>query len=649
MGLFTKKKVVSEVVEFSPVLLEQTPITGKPIDPGFQGKVKNKKVTFPDELGNEHPFNFQVLEKLYSTYGLVTGSVDKYVDFIVGPGFFVTAEEGEKSQQAVQIINDFMRDINFETLLRDWIREALLKGNGFLELGGKKADESPKGVKLLNANWMYVNRDSKGIIKGFNQFVGGFEKFTKKKIKEFKPHQIAHLPLCVVGDGAYGIGIISPALKFIDALIQNQKDLHMLMGRKANAPLQIKLGAVVGDKYYKPSEASITKYGKDLEWLNNKHEWATDGLTEMKVVDFGNIGEKFNEVLNHDLEMIRVTFQIPEVLWGNSVNLATAPVQMDAFERRVKSIQQQIEKVIEKEIFRRVLLANKVDIHVEFNWGKLSTLQRDNRLSKLTELINSNNTSESLRKLAEREIVNLMEFDEKEFEDLSEEEEKRREEERSQPLVPGQNANPPTPVRQSFSSYEHVCGKGCAHTEDSKKNWTLTEWLGFNYDEYVDDIESFLGTYEFGFLAATSAVEIEAGLLSQTQISSLRGVMSKGFKEGMSLDEMAIAIDKKVKPQNLLKMENGKIIQKHGKPVLVRGKEHRAMGIIRTETTKVANEGAKLQFKKGGVTHIRWVSSFGKRTCPTCEGLNGEVFPIDQHPSIPIHGMCRCTLVPVTA
>ena len=48
------------------------------------------------------------------------------------------------------------------------------------------------------------------------------------------------------------------------------------------------MGGVVGGKYYKPDQTAISNYGKDLEWLNNKHEWVTDGLTEIKAIDFGN-------------------------------------------------------------------------------------------------------------------------------------------------------------------------------------------------------------------------------------------------------------------------------------------------------------------------------------------------------------------------
>ncbi len=85
---------------------------------------------------------------------------------------------------------------------------------------------------------------------------------------------------------------------------------------------------------------------KKLEFLNNKHEWAHDGLTEIKALNFGDVGEKFESVLKYDLEKVFSEFQIPEVLMGRPVNLATAPVQMDGFERRVSSIQAEAERLL---------------------------------------------------------------------------------------------------------------------------------------------------------------------------------------------------------------------------------------------------------------------------------------------------------------
>jgi len=45
----------------------------------------------------------------------------------------------------------------------------------------EKKDEPPKGLKILDSKYMYVKRDKKGSVKGFNQYRGGFDKFAKER------------------------------------------------------------------------------------------------------------------------------------------------------------------------------------------------------------------------------------------------------------------------------------------------------------------------------------------------------------------------------------------------------------------------------------------------------------------------------------
>ncbi len=52
----------------------------------FKSQTKRDNVKFPSELGEEHPFPFEQMEGLYKRFGLVQAAVDKYVDFVVGPG-----------------------------------------------------------------------------------------------------------------------------------------------------------------------------------------------------------------------------------------------------------------------------------------------------------------------------------------------------------------------------------------------------------------------------------------------------------------------------------------------------------------------------------------------------------------------------------
>ena len=427
--IFIRTKNTISSTKYAPSLFLSDDIENKMKESGH-GKVPIVEVKFPKDLGEQHPFDYTITEGLYKEFGPVTGIIDKFIDFVVGPGFFVESED----ERAKQIIEDFMRDINFDTLLRAWLKEALVKGIGYLELGGKK-DEAPQGIKVLNPNHMYIQRDDFGVIKHYNQFIGKMGQFTDEKVMKFEPFQIAHLSLNKIGDSEYGMGVIYPAVTFINRLIGNQKEMQTLLRRKANSPIHVKIGGKDGKNM--PTPEDVDAFGQKLEWMNNKHEWATDSLVEMKVLDFGDIGDKFSFFLEHDLDMIFFTVQVPEVLMGRSVNLAVAPVQMDAFERRTQSMQSEMEKVIEQDIFKRVLNANGLDAHVEFQWGQPSNTEKKERLVIINNFLKVDNISFKFISMLEMEAAKLLGFNVKELE--SEQEEREREEGRQQPIVPGQN------------------------------------------------------------------------------------------------------------------------------------------------------------------------------------------------------------------
>jgi len=707
MGLFSKKEVKEDlVVEYEPVIgvneVDLALNQAKKNSVNFKGEVERNERKFPVELGEEHPFDFSQMEGLYKKFGFANGVINKFIDFVVGPGFYIKSED----EVALEIIEKFIEDVNFDIVLRAWAKEALTKGNGFLEIGGKKG-EIPKGVKVLNANHMYVKRDSKGKVMKYNQYTRGLKRFDKNKVLPFDVWQIAHMPFDKIGDDAYGGGVLAPGLANINGLLQNDGDLHMLMSRKANSPYDITMGKVVGGKYYKPSKNSIDDMGKKLEYLRNKHEWVHDGLTDIKALDFGNIGEKFNEILNYDIQMLFYTFQVPSVLMGTAgVAEGLAKIQMDAFERRIKSIQMEFEKVIEKDLFNRILEASSIfGVHVEFEWGQPSNTEKADRIERLKNLLTSPMVSETLRGMLEKDIVKLLDYDVEDYEKMKEEEdierkkledeERKREENRPQPIVPGSNAKRPIPVKKKkevlveiirnvgvkWGIFSHKTGKrlgtyktradaekalkrmrgfannsyeleecGCPHYEDisEEKYDTINEWLGFNYKEYKEEIRIAIDIYGFSELAAKNVVEEMAGMFSVGQVKELKKVLSKGFANGESIREIKNSIRRNVKPKDLLKMEDGKIVKKDGVGVVVKSAKNRDLLIARTEVTRMANEGALRHYKKGGIKRVKFVASFGARTCPICEDLDGGVYKIGEGPVIPVHPMCRCTWVPVT-
>ena len=433
--------------ESNVISLDYSPtISGNPnfLTEQFKGEIELKKIKFPAELGEEHPYDFSMMDKLYEKFGLSAAIEDKYIDFVWGGGFYVSCDDA----RALEIIEEFNKDVNMDALGRQWTREGLRKGNGFLELGGtvKKGIE---GMKILNANYMYVNRDKQGKVLGYNQYTGAFEKFSKNKTIPFTPTQIAHFSFNRVGDCAYGIGIHYAPLQSINNMVASQKDLHWLMHRKANTPLHAKLGKVDGSTKIIPKAEDVKAFGQEMETMDNKSNWATDALVELSVVDFGNFGDKFSKVIENDLNMIIYEYQVPGAILGMAnVAEGLAEVNMEAFQRRIQSIQAELEHIIEEQIYKRVLNANGFDVHVEFNWGTPDVIAKNSRLTTVSELVKSPTVSIEMKSMLEDELIDMLDLDKDEWEKLkAEQEERLRLEAQPQPIVPGQNAGFPQKVQ----------------------------------------------------------------------------------------------------------------------------------------------------------------------------------------------------------
>jgi SPP1 gp7 family putative phage head morphogenesis protein len=67
--------------------------------------------------------------------------------------------------------------------------------------------------------------------------------------------------------------------------------------------------------------------------------------------------------------------------------------------------------------------------------------------------------------------------------------------------------------------------------------------------------------------------------------------------------------------------------------------------VARTETTRGYSAGVMDLYKQAQVERVQFLSSEDERVCPECDDLDGQYFPIDDAPDIPIHASCRCCYV----
>jgi len=187
---------------------------------------------------------------------------------------------------------------------------------------------------------------------------------------------------------------------------------------------------------------------------------------------------------------------------------------------------------------------------------------------------------------------------------------------------------------------------GAINIKEDSNDYGLKEWLDFNYLEYLGAIFKVINEYQFTDLKATSQLDIKAGKFTDVEVDNLRKVLNNGFHKGRTIREIADDITRDVKPKDLFRMKNGKIVlDKEGNPRLQMRGENRGIVISRTETTRIANLGVVEHFQTKGVEKYSWVASLGDRTCVICQELNGRIFPIMSRVLPPAHVGCRCTVV----
>lgn len=627
----------------------------KKVEEVFKGEVKDEEVKFPRELGAKHPFEFEDCEKAYSKVGLLNGVINKIADSIVGD-FIVEC----KNPNVKKLIDKFIYDNNFSVILRSWIREGLIKGNGFIEI------DSEGKVKVLNANNMYVKRNTKGIVLEYNQWVGSFKNFSlsSRKLVNFKPHQIAHLKLNDLPDSPYGIGLIYPSETTIENMVLNQADKRKLIQRKAGAPIHVRVG--------QPGESAnpddIDSFRANLQYMTNTTEWVTDGNAEMKVLDFGDIGKNITDAMRDDLLQLIAGLDVPEVLLNSGqLNEGIAKVQLEGWQRRIMSYQDMIENIIVTRILNPYLKAQGLSIQpgdVDFIWNLPGTEEINARVTQIQSLLASMNISENIRRMLELELGRLLELpdydkflrqpevgldDEKEEEANNlglglkpdgkpvpkESPEKKKEMDKPQPEVPGREK---AHVHISETDYSQM---------SVKEFIALKEQKGFTYSDYLLSILNQLKISKFEELSATEFAKannmlyedaVNQGLLTDSEINKLRTILKEGFRNNNSMNEITERIKDSIQLKDRI-TNDGKVISAETRPEM----------IARTETLWFANKGLIELYKDNGVKEVQWLAVYSDRTCETCMALDGNVMTLQEqlNKKDEIHPNCRCSAIAI--
>jgi SPP1 gp7 family putative phage head morphogenesis protein len=612
----------------------------------FKGQVPEGKMkTALSKLGTPHPFDFSAAEKVYEKVGIIAGAVNKYVDSIVGD-FSINTE----NPNADELLDNFVENTDFGTVIREWIREALVKGNGFIEI-----DKKENKIRVINANNMFVKRDKHGKILMYHQIVGDQGNITNvNNAIPFEVDEIAHLPINKIANAAYGLGIVWPNERTIENLILGDQNKHKLVDRKAGAPYHVKVG--------QPGEAvdpaGLQAFKASLQFMNTRTEWVTDGNVDINAINVGDLGKGLSDTMEDDILMLSAGMEIPEVLFGRgSIPEGLAKVQLEAWQRKIRSIQEEVETIIEDKILKPFLLSNGFQVDVEFVWNLPGEEEINRRIATLTSLMQTTvGASEVMRALIEVELAKILGFKDadkllKKPRDVAKEEKEREKERNNEPVVDPEREEeeeeipqPEVPGAKPNANSKAILFEKVSSGEMSVKEFVnLQEFQDFTYLDYVARTLKILAKEKFKSLRAVTKEDEEKGLLSKEQIEKLRIVLKDGFKDNLTIQEIRerivadVGLKKRVKEQEGLD-ELDEI-------------SSRADAIARTETVRLANEALLNLYDEVGVTEYRFLAALSDRTCPICENLNGQVFEIKEaSPGVnapPIHVNCRCATVAV--
>lgn len=658
--------VTAQEYQNRAMLLEET----------FRGETMDKPVKFPKKLGAEHPFEFEQAQKITTNIGIINAAVDKIVDAIIGD-FNITTESSKNKKpsdpkNSQTILDSFAENSNLKAKLRPWVKEAVTKGNGVMEL-----DLDEENIRVMNANNMFVRRNKKGKVLGWNQFKGNQSRMdiTKKPPIPFSPEQIAHLPINKIPNDPYGIGLVWPNRVSIENYASAELAAHKLQSRKAGMPIHVKVG--------QPGESvqagDIDSFKSDLQFMNNSTEWVTDGNIEMRTIDFNGVLDNSIKMAEHDLEQIAIGMKIPMSLLGVANNPeGLAKVNDNGFKRFINSIRTLAEEIIEDKILQPILRKNGLNAKINFEWELQDETEKNERLRVITEALKLFDISPALRASLEIEYAELLgledlenvlitpqEAEAKAEEEKKEEDRMRKEEEETikQPEVPGvkptakegadvevKEVTVKTPdIEKVIKPAEvHECAD-CQLTEAELNNMSIGQYVnlqeiaGFNYSDYLVKILQALKIDKFNELRALTEKDLIEGLLPGSDVEKLRVILKDGFRKNKTIRQIEKEINQSINLQDRVKL------QEDGTKKITLSSEKRPINIARTETVRLANQGLKNMYLDNDITSYRYLAALDDRTSDTCNSLNGQVFLTkDGIPGVnmpPMHPMCRSSIV----
>lgn len=314
--------------------------------------------------GEAPEVTFDKLWNYYLTDPTAQNSVNSIRDYIVGPGFYVTAA----NQRAVTIINEFCDGVDFDGILYDWVGESLVCGISFLEMLTPDNLQDLKRVDITTIK--KIARDAFGEPTAIIQQIDGIERpLDPKNFVSFRLFEVARKPFSIgmlhslvipqVVDGEIRPSILQSWNHMRDAMVRILENY--------SSPKDMFVFENASESFLQDQANKIRNMRKGESFLTNKkfehHEIKIDPRT------------RFDSYITSLRTEIELGSQTPAAKLQTTTGYteASARAVIELVERRIMAIQRKLRRIIERQIFDRVLLAaglNPARARVELHWGQ---------------------------------------------------------------------------------------------------------------------------------------------------------------------------------------------------------------------------------------------------------------------------------------
>lgn len=373
-GIYSKRVNSGEIMRnystpFAKELRESKGVLSDAIAKDFNFLAKDKS----DEYTVPHPYKYEILRKVYRQVPIVANSINNTANFALQAGYEIDASASTEKK-----ILDFFKKFNIDNLLLKTMKEAPMLGTSYWELGG---ESTVNAVKMLPVETMYATifrgAPNDGAIKSYKQIIGQLGTkdpivFEKDKIIQFKWNDVSAIDY-------YGMSDIIPVYWSISKFVNWQEDLGKILHRMASPIIHWRIGT----EEQPGTQDQVDDFLSTLQNRETGEDIVTSSNVESDVVAATARMLQVDGLVRNLENQIIAGLQVPAtfVRGGETSNKATADVELQAFDRKVKALQQSISMMLEDFLFPKISSGEAYMVWNELSAeGELSRAQRFNYL-----------------------------------------------------------------------------------------------------------------------------------------------------------------------------------------------------------------------------------------------------------------------------